>query len=405
MALVNSTNFLSPRFSPCRLQAEVEGAHCAFACSFFSSFPTPLHLPLFPRFSPPTGGGGASCLCLGTAQQHLSCPYHFSFSPLLPACRLLAEVEGAHCAFVFSTGMAALAAATRLVTTGSAIVAGDDIYGGTDRLLSRDVPRLAATSGRCRESSLLLSGLRVDTTDLQAVRAAGQREGVPPTPVHVSLFPPSLLLFPLSFPPLSLSLSVLSVTRRVDTTDLEAVRAAVQPDTKLVVMESPTNLRMMISDIRATTESVHSVGALLLGDNSIMSLDLPKPISLPFLSPPPASQPITDIALSVTTLLLVVLSRPTQLTTAIAKKLSQRVIAEIAHSVGGLLVDNIIMSPAIADIAHSVGALLLVDNSIMSPVLSKPLQLGADIVMHSGTKFISGHSDVMAGILAVNDPK
>ncbi|CAI7801034.1 unnamed protein product [Closterium sp. NIES-53] len=157
--------------------------------------------------------------------------------------KLLAEVEGAHRAFVFSTGMAALAAATRLVSTGSSIVAGDDIYGGTDRLLSRVVPR---------------AGVAV---------------------------------------------------RRVDTTDLEAVRAAVLPGTKLVVMESPTNPRMMISDIRA-----------------------------------------------------------------------------------------------IADIAHSVGALLLVDNSIMSPVLSKPLQLGADIVMHSGTKFISGHSDVMAGVLAVNDP-
>ncbi|CAI5475449.1 unnamed protein product [Closterium sp. Yama58-4] len=170
--------------------------------------------------------------------------------------KLLAEVEGAHRAFAFSTGMAALAAATRLVTTGeislrlancvtawSAIVAGDDIYGGTDRLLSRVVPR---------------AGVAV---------------------------------------------------RRVDTTDLEAVRAAVGEDTKLVVMESPTNPRMMISDIRA-----------------------------------------------------------------------------------------------IAGIAHSVGALLLVDNSIMSPVLSQPLHLGADIVMHSGTKFVSGHSDVMAGILAVNDP-
>jgi cystathionine beta-lyase len=55
----------------------------------------------------------------------------------------------------------------------------------------------------------------------------------------------------------------------------------------------------------------------------------------------------------------------------------------------------------IAKIAHEYGALLVVDNSIMSPVLSKPLDLGADIVMHSATKFIAGHSDVMAGVLAV----
>ncbi|KAJ7105384.1 hypothetical protein O6H91_Y576200 [Diphasiastrum complanatum] len=58
----------------------------------------------------------------------------------------------------------------------------------------------------------------------------------------------------------------------------------------------------------------------------------------------------------------------------------------------------------IAKIAHRYRALLLVDNSIMSPVLSKPLELGADIVMHSATKFIAGHSDLMAGVLAVKDP-
>ncbi|MCI01977.1 cystathionine beta-lyase chloroplastic-like, partial [Trifolium medium] len=51
--------------------------------------------------------------------------------------------------------------------------------------------------------------------------------------------------------------------------------------------------------------------------------------------------------------------------------------------------------------AHAHGALVLVDNSIMSPVLSQPLELGADIVMHSATKFIAGHSDIMAGVLAV----
>ncbi|GMY19269.1 cystathionine beta-lyase, chloroplastic-like [Fagus crenata] len=55
----------------------------------------------------------------------------------------------------------------------------------------------------------------------------------------------------------------------------------------------------------------------------------------------------------------------------------------------------------IAEMAHAHGALLLVDNSIMSPVLSQPLTLGADIVVHSATKFISGHSDVMGGVLAV----
>ncbi|KAK8510129.1 hypothetical protein V6N12_008005 [Hibiscus sabdariffa] len=51
------------------------------------------------------------------------------------------------------------------------------------------------------------------------------------------------------------------------------------------------------------------------------------------------------------------------------------------------------------------GALVLVDNSIMSPILSRPLELGADIVMHSATKFIAGHSDVMVGVLAVKEER
>ncbi|CAI5983930.1 unnamed protein product [Closterium sp. NIES-65] len=245
-----------------------------------------------------------------SATENIAYDYTRSGNPTRDALeKLLADVEGAHHAFAFSTRMAALAAATRLVTTGCAIVAGNDIYGGTDRLLSRVVPR-AGVAVRWPAS-------RHNTTGLEAVRAAVQpatklvvmESLASPTPVHFSLYSPSLL-FPLSSLLLSLSLSVLSPTRRVDTSDLEAVRAEVGEDTKLVVMESPTNPRMMISNIRA-----------------------------------------------------------------------------------------------IANIAHLVGAVLVVDNSIMSPVLSRPLQLGADIVILSGTKFISGHSDVMSGIVAVNDPE
>ncbi|WMV29605.1 hypothetical protein MTR67_022990 [Solanum verrucosum] len=54
-----------------------------------------------------------------------------------------------------------------------------------------------------------------------------------------------------------------------------------------------------------------------------------------------------------------------------------------------------------AKMAQAHGALLRVDNIIMFLVLSHPLELGEDIVMHSPTKFISGHSDLMAGVLAV----
>lgn len=154
--------------------------------------------------------------------------------------KLLAKLDKADRAFCFTSGMAALAAVTHLVAAGQEIVAGDDIYGGSDRLLSQVIPR----------------------------------KGV--------------------------------AVKRVNMADLDEVASAVGPLTKLVWLESPTNPRLQISDIRK-----------------------------------------------------------------------------------------------IVDIAHAHDALVLVDNSIMSPVLSRPLELGADIVMHSATKFIAGHSDVMAGVLAV----
>ncbi|KAH7853640.1 hypothetical protein Vadar_004973 [Vaccinium darrowii] len=153
---------------------------------------------------------------------------------------LLAKLDKADRAFCFTSGMAALAAVAHLVGTGEEIVAGDDIYGGSDRLLSKVIPKTGV------------------------------------------------------------------VIKRINTTDLDEVASTIGPRTKLVWLESPTNPRQQISDIRK-----------------------------------------------------------------------------------------------IAEIAHAHGALVLVDNSIMSPVLSQPLELGADIVMHSATKFIAGHSDVMAGVLAV----
>lgn len=60
---------------------------------------------------------------------------------------------------------------------------------------------------------------------------------------------------------------------------------------------------------------------------------------------------------------------------------------------------------SLARIAHEAGALLAVDNSMLSPVLQKPLDLGADAVIHSATKFLGGHSDVTAGAGAANDPE
>lgn len=60
---------------------------------------------------------------------------------------------------------------------------------------------------------------------------------------------------------------------------------------------------------------------------------------------------------------------------------------------------------ALAALAHGHGALLCVDSSAMSPYLQNPLDLGADIVVHSATKYLSGHGDVTAGVVAVRSPQ
>ena len=59
---------------------------------------------------------------------------------------------------------------------------------------------------------------------------------------------------------------------------------------------------------------------------------------------------------------------------------------------------------ACAEIAHDGGGLLAVDNTFASPYLQNPLALGADIVLHSMTKFINGHTDVVAGMVVAKDP-
>lgn len=58
---------------------------------------------------------------------------------------------------------------------------------------------------------------------------------------------------------------------------------------------------------------------------------------------------------------------------------------------------------AVSEIAHQAGALCLVDNSWATPVLQRPLQFGADIVMHSTTKYLGGHSDVLGGALILRE--
>jgi cystathionine beta-lyase len=155
----------------------------------------------------------------------------------------LADLEDAAHACAFASGMAALTSLTRIVRPGEEIVAGDDLYGGTVRLLDR-----------------LSSHLNI-------------------------------------------------AVRYVDTTNEAEVRKAVTDRTRLILIETPSNPLFRVSDIRA-----------------------------------------------------------------------------------------------LSSIAKDARAFLAVDNSMLSPVFQRPLNLGADVVVHSATKFLCGHSDVTAGALITNHP-
>ena len=65
---------------------------------------------------------------------------------------------------------------------------------------------------------------------------------------------------------------------------------------------------------------------------------------------------------------------------------------------------NIIDIKAASEAAHEVGALVVVDNTFATPYLQRPLEFGADIVVHSTTKYLGGHSDVIGGFAATSDP-
>jgi cystathionine gamma-synthase len=64
---------------------------------------------------------------------------------------------------------------------------------------------------------------------------------------------------------------------------------------------------------------------------------------------------------------------------------------------------NVVDIAAVATAAHAVGAQVVVDNTFASPYLQSPLDLGADVVIHSATKYLGGHSDVVSGVIATND--
>jgi cystathionine gamma-synthase len=65
---------------------------------------------------------------------------------------------------------------------------------------------------------------------------------------------------------------------------------------------------------------------------------------------------------------------------------------------------NVVDIRRAAEAAHAAGAMVVVDNTFATPYLQQPLSLGADVVLHSTTKYLGGHSDLIGGFLATNDP-
>lgn len=154
----------------------------------------------------------------------------------------IAELEGGARGLAFGSGMAALSTILSLFNKGDHLIVGDDVYGGTYRVVTRVFTRIG----------------------LEATF--------------------------------------------VNTGDLAAIEKAVQPNTRAIIMETPTNPLLKVSDIAA-----------------------------------------------------------------------------------------------LADIAKSKNLLLIVDNTFMTPYWQNPLELGADIVYHSATKYLGGHSDVVAGLVVAKD--
>jgi len=90
--------------------------------------------------------------------------------------------------------------------------------------------------------------------------------------------------------------------------------------------------------------------------------------------------------------------------TALADKLTPDVKAILVESPANPLL-TVTDIAALAQLTKARGILLMVDNTFMTPYLQRPIELGADIVIHSATKYLGGHSDLIAGLIVVSTPE
>ena len=89
---------------------------------------------------------------------------------------------------------------------------------------------------------------------------------------------------------------------------------------------------------------------------------------------------------------------------ALEKKVSeQKPRAVVIETISNPLL-RVADTPGIAEITRAAGSALIVDNTFGTPYLQRPMELGADLVVHSATKYISGHGDLTAGVVVANPP-
>ncbi len=212
----------------------------------------------------------------------------------------MSRLYACHRTFAVSTGMTALDVLLRLITPShNVILAGDDIYGGTDRLLT-------FTKG--------MGGAEVvhlDLSDWGRARIEGEGEGEG---------------------------------------QLAGVLKEHGEKVGMVLIESPTNPLLKIADIKAIADAVH------------------------------AASPVSKTTINLQTAMFMH---------------DKPMVSRSRYS--------LLISVRCSPFYFRQSALVVVDNTMMSPYLQRPIDLGADIIYDSGTKYLSGHHDVMAGIIAVDN--
>ena len=187
----------------------------------------------------------------------------------------------------------------------------------------------------------------------------------------------------------------------VDQNDEQALSAALAEKPKLVLVESPSNPLLRVVDIAKICGLAREAGAVSVVDNTFLSPALQNPLALG-----------ADLVLHSCTKYLnghsdvvagVVIAKDPAIVTELAWWANN--IGVTGGAFDSYLLLRVVDIAKICQLAREAGAVSVVDNTFLSPALQNPLALGADLVLHSCTKYLNGHSDVVAGVVIAKDPE